>query len=119
MPLSEYQTKVKKVKAIMWDGSDAAYDAISPIIGRSIKSYIKLNGSDTGSLSVYANAVDIINVKPGDYIVIHDEVLGLFSIMAADEFTNKYEPSVGGYGLITGDDEGIISPSTAVNTAKV
>lgn len=119
MSLSEYQTKVKMVKAIMWDGSDAAYDAISPIIGRSIKSYIKLNGSDTGSLSVYANAIDIINVKPGDYIVIHNEALGLFSIMTADEFTNKYEPSTGDSGLISDDEEGIISPSTAVNTAKV
>ena len=119
MPLSEYQTKVKKVKAIMWDGSDAAYDAISPIIGRSIKSYIKLNGSDTGSLSVYANSVDIISVKLGDYIVIHNEALGLFSIMTADEFTNKYEPVVGDTGFTFDNEESIIEPSTAATTYKI
>lgn len=113
MSLQEYQTKVKTVKAIMWDGSDSAYDAVAPIIGRSIKSYIKLNGSDTGTLSVYANAIDVVSVKPGDYIVIHDEKLGLFSIISADEFANKYEPATGDSGLVTGPDEGIMGSSTA------
>lgn len=119
MELLEYQTRVKMVKAIIWDGSDATYDVIAPIIGRSIKAYTKQNGSDIGSLDVKVDVVNIKTVNIGDYIVIHNEALGLFSIMTAGEFTNKYEPSTKDSGLISDDNEGIISPSTAVNTVKV
>lgn len=119
MSLSEYQTKTKTVQAIMWDGSDAAYDAIAPIIGRSIKSYTKIDGQDIGSLTIKLNSVDTALVTLGSYIVITDASLGKFLIMDADTFNNKYEPVVNNTGFTVDNEEPIIEPSTAATTYKI
>lgn len=119
MPLSEYQTKVNKVQAIVWDGLDATYDALTPIIGRSIKSYTKLNGADTGALVIKVNSVDVITVTIGDYIVITDSVAGAFKIMSPTDFNAKYEPVSGDSGLTEDEEDEVIQPpSTASQTFK-
>lgn len=121
MPLQEFQTKIKTVKAVQWDGSDAVYDTVAPIIGRSIRSYTKLNGSDTGALTIKVNSAELMTVPLGSYIVITNEGLGQFTIMDEASFNNKYEPVKGGSGLLPSDDdeEEVISPSTASETLKI
>lgn len=119
MSLSEYQTKVNKVQAIVWDGLDATYDVLTPIIGRSIKSYTKLNGADTGALVIRVNSVDVVTVAIGDYIVITDSVAGTFKIMTPADFNTKYEPVSGDSGLIEDEEDEVIQPpSTASQTFK-
>lgn len=119
MELLEYQTRIKTVKAVIWDGTDTTYDVIAPIIGRSIKAYTKQNGSDIGSLDVKVNTVNIKTVNIGDYIVIIDSVAGTFKIMTPTDFNAKYEPVSGDSGLTEDEEDEVIQPSsTASQTFK-
>ena len=118
MELLEYQTRVKMVKAVVWDGTDTTYDIIAPIIGRSIKAYTKQNGSDIGSLDVKVDTVNIKTVNIGDYIVILDELTGSFTLLSPIEFNQKYEPVVKDSGFVTDVEEDIIAPGTAITTYR-
>lgn len=88
----DYQTKLKTVQALIWDGTEETYNLLVNTIKPKIKSFTINNGSTPGELRLYVNNDRLTSTKIniGDYIVITDIDSYTIETLTTSQFESKY-----------------------------